>query len=115
MALLKPKSKRQKRFNTAWWIDDWSSKFRNKNDKETSLTEQEYPSNIVMKSNTESVEMIKTKYFLSESLTSSKGIDGTIIIGSATTTAVPKLHEILLNIQPFGWTYIPGGRKNENK
>lgn len=59
--------------------------------------------------------MIKTRDFLSESLMSSKGIDGTILIGSASTSAEPELHELLLNIQPFGWIYIPGGERNENK
>lgn len=115
MAILKLKNKRQNRINTAWWINDWSAKISNKNDLKNIIPSQEYPSNIVMKSNTESVEMAKTKSFLSESLTSSKGIDGTIIIGSTVPAVVPELNEILLNIQPLGWVYIPGGRKNENQ
>jgi len=68
-----------------------------------------------MKSNKESIEMIKTREFLSESLIQSKGIVGTIIIGSASSTAELESHELLLNIQPLGWIYIPGGEKNENK
>ncbi|MBA4385803.1 MAG: hypothetical protein C0410_13785 [Anaerolinea sp.] len=115
MVILKLKTKRQKRLNTVWRIDDWSAKFTNNIDLKTTIAEQEYHSNIVMGSYNESIEMTKTKHFLSESLISSKGIDGTIIIGSTTTTTDPKLHEILLNIQPLGWIYIPGGRKNENE
>jgi hypothetical protein len=115
MTLLKPKSKRQNRINFSWWINDWSARSTNKNDLKTTIAAQEYPSNIIMKSNADSVEMIKTKYFLSESLMSSKGIDGTIIIGSTAATDVPELQEILLNIQPLGWIYLPGGKKNENQ
>lgn len=111
MAILKPKQKRQNRINAAWWINDWSAKTTNKYDLTNIIPAQEYPSNIVMKSNTESIEMIKTKYFLSESLVASNGIDGTIIIGSTVPDAVPELNELLLNIQPLGWIYLPGGRK----
>jgi hypothetical protein len=115
MAILKPKIKRQNRINADWWINDWSAKTSNKNDLNNITPSREYPSNIVMKSNTDSIEMIKTKNFLSESILSSKGIDGTIILGSTVPSVVPELNEILLNIQPLGWVYIPGGRKNENQ
>ena len=79
------------------------------------IPSQDYPSSIVMKPNMESIEMIKTKDFLSESLMPSKGIEGTIIIGSATSATEPELRELLLNIQPLGWIYISGGKKDENK
>lgn len=114
MTLLKSKTKRLNRLNAAWWINDWSARFREKKDLKTIKIPDDYPSNIIVKSNTDSIEMTQTKYFLSESLKSSKGMNGTIIIGTASSSAVSELHEILLNIQPHGWIYIPGGRKNEN-
>ncbi|EKD87817.1 MAG: hypothetical protein ACD_35C00187G0011 [uncultured bacterium] len=111
MTLLKIKTKRNNRLNNAWWIDDWTSKLTNKKSMNTSILSKEYPSNIVLKSNTDSIAMMKTKNFLSESLKSSKNTEGTIIIGTTSTDPDPNLHEILLNVQPLGWIYIQEGWK----
>jgi len=111
MTILKSKTKRQNRLNAAWWLNDWSTRFTDRKDLKTINPPQQFPSNIIVKSNTESIEMTQTKYFLANSLKSLKVSDGTIIIGTASSTTVSELHEILLNIQPHGWVYIPGGRK----
>jgi hypothetical protein len=105
------KSKRLDRLKAAWWINDWSSKLMSNKTNEALSQTREYPSGIILKSNVDSIAMTKTKEFLSNSLMSSKGIEGTIIFGSTFTDEVPELHEILLNIQPFGWIYIPEGKK----
>jgi hypothetical protein len=101
------KSKRLDRLKAAWWINDWSSKETKNNPT------QEFPSSVILKSSVDSLAMIKTKNFLSKSLRTSKDIDGAIILGSAFNDSVPELHEILLNVQPFGWIYIPEGKNNE--
>ena len=75
----------------------------------------ENSSNIILKSNSDSIAMIKTKNFLSESLNPSKGLEGTIIIGTTSTEVDPNLQEILLNIQPLGWIYIKEGWNDEKK
>ena len=111
MALHKLKIKKVNQINTAWWINDWSSKSTDRKEMKTINITQEYPSNIILNSSLDSIEMLKTKYFLNESLKSSKGPNGTIIIGTTVNNTVPELHEILLNIQPLGWIYIPGGSK----
>ena len=116
MTLLKSKTKRQNRIDKSWWINDWSSKESRKFYSKVAIPSQEFPSSIILKSNEDSISMIKTKNFIRESLNSSKGINGTIIIGSVSSDKdVPELHEILLNIQPLGWIYIPGGSKDEKQ
>ncbi|PKO03358.1 MAG: hypothetical protein CVU43_03390 [Chloroflexi bacterium HGW-Chloroflexi-5] len=101
MTLQKTNSKRNGRLNNAWWIDDWRAKVTNQKKLKTSLILQENATNIVLKSNTDSIAMIKTRNFISDSFTSSKGIEGTIIIGSTSTVTDLNVHETLLNIQPL--------------
>jgi hypothetical protein len=115
MTLLKSKTKRNGRLNNAWWIDDWTSRLMKQKSPKTSLLPQESATNIVLKSNSDSIAMIKTKNFISDSLTSTKGIEGSIIIGTTSTANDPKVHEILLNLQPLGWIFVQEGLKNENK
>lgn len=101
MTLQKTNTKRNGRLNNAQWIDDWTTKVINQNKLKTSLMLQENATNIVLKSNTDSIAMIKTRNFISDSFTSSKGIEGTIIIGSTSTATDLNVHETLLNIQPL--------------
>ncbi len=116
MTLLKSKTKRQNRIDKEWWINDRSSKDTSKFFSKVTVRSQELSSSIILKSNEDSISMVKTKNFIRESLNSSKGINGTIIIGSVSSDKdVPELHEILLNIQPLGWIYIPGGSKDEKQ
>lgn len=115
MTPFKAKTKRLNRIDNAWWINDWSSKVITPKSIKTIIHSQEQHSNIFLKSSEDSIAMNKTKSFISESLRSSKGVDGTIIIGSANSVDIQELHEILLNVQPLGWIYIPGGKKNENQ
>lgn len=101
MTLLKTNTKRNGHLNNVRWIDDWTTKVINQNKLKTSLMLQENATNIVLKSNTDSIAMIKTRNFISDSFTSSKGIEGTIIIGTTSTATDLNVHETLLNIQPL--------------
>ena len=87
----------------------------NKNSMKQSFLSHEKSSNIILNSNSDSIAMIKTKNFLSESLNPSKDLEGTIIFGTTSSEIDPNLQEILLNIHTLGWVYIKEGWKDENK
>jgi len=113
MTLFISKTGRKSQLAHPWWNNDSLSNTTVNKHPNTAIQTQDYSSNIILKSTEDSLAMLKTKIFLSESLKTTKGIDHTVITGSAATTAVPELHEIMLNIQPLGWISISGGKKNE--
>jgi len=111
MSIFKPKSNRLKRINAGWCLNDWTTRLNT--DKGSHSTDQilgsEFSFNMDFQN--DPFDMVKTRDFIHDSLTPAKDISGSMIIGSAQTEAASELKDILVNIQPLGWIYVPGGRK----